>query len=434
MRHLCPWIAALAFGFAIAGCGGGGGGGSSSATQAPISSGSGGGTTSGSSSAPGSSTPTLEPNGSLGFELRAAIARDFAPQLRYNAYYDDGNGSRQNRNEDFFPIGVRAFLAELHAQQVRVVVDQSTGLTPALVSLEPTTDQAQFGAQALEPYPKFMAGAQPGTAPLYTHVYPDDATRQLDVQLAGTLEVFCEFFVFYAHDRAEATVLGIIPTGGNNDRFGHRGDWERVHVRARVAFGPGGAYLGGEVLQGFFSGHGKLFLAERPELETVNAQGQEDPQGTHTVVYVSNGKHAAFPQAGEWKDANYPAWVADYTDFFRGNGVWIDGWSVPLFDLEEPARAPDEFASAEFFALQSAAVTLTDWTQYTGAWGPDDYRIPLVGIQIAASPSGPKLKSEYGRFGGTTELWLDAKQHSRLKVYRDLGTVVPRANPLPYPN
>ncbi|MCA8920890.1 MAG: hypothetical protein KDD82_03710, partial [Planctomycetes bacterium] len=309
----------------------------------------------------------------------------------------------------------------------------STQATPALLAVQSITDQASFGAQRLEPYPRFIAGDQPGTAPLYIHVYPDDATRQLDVQLAGTLEVYCEFYVFYAHDRAEATVLSVIPTGGNNDRFGHRGDWERVHVRARLSFGAGGVYQGGEVVHGVFSGHGKLFLAERPELETVNAQGQDDPLGTHVVVYVTNGKHAAFPQAGEWKDANYPAWVADYTDFFRGNGVWIDGWTVPLFDLEEPARAPDEFSPPEFFAMQRAGSTLTDWSQYDGAWGHDDYRIPLIGIQIAASPSGPKQKGEYGKFGGSPELWTTAKTHSRLKVYTDLGTVVPRANPLPYP-
>ena len=49
------------------------------------------------------------------------------------------------------------------------------------------------------------------------------------------------------------------------------------------------------------------------------------------------------------------------------------------------------------------------------------------------APSGPKQKGEYGKFGGSPELWTTAKTHSRLKVYTDLGTVVPRANPLPYP-
>lgn len=404
-------------------------------TAAPVTSGGSGGTTSGSTGGTTSAPPlALEPNGSLGFDLRAVIARDFAPQLRYNAYHNDGNGARQNRNEDFFPIGVRSFLEQLNAQQVRMVVDQSTGTTPALLAVQPITDQAQFGNRVLQPYPRFIAGDQPGTAPLYTNVYLDDATRQLDAQLAGTVEAFCEYYVFYAHDRAEATVLGFIPTGGNNDRFGHRADWERMHVRARLSFGPGGTYQGGEVLSGVFSGHGKKFLAQRPELETVDDLGQPDPLGTHMVAYIANGKHAAFPQAGEWKDANYPAWVADYTDFFRGNGVWIDGWSVPLFDLEEPARAPDEFSPPEFFAMQMTGVTLTDWTQFDGTWGPDAFQIPLVGIRISTSPTGPKQKSEYGNFGGTTELWVDAKSHSRLKVYTDLGITIPRANPLPYPN
>ncbi|MCA8923883.1 MAG: hypothetical protein KDD82_18880, partial [Planctomycetes bacterium] len=160
---------ALLTGLAAVGCGGSSGGSGGGSTQAAVSSGTTGGASSTSNGSTTSGTPavyTLEPNGSLGFELRAAIARDFAPQLRYNAYYNDGNGARQNRNEDFFPIGVASLLKQLNAQQVRLVIDQSTQATPALLAVQSITDQASFGAQRLEPYPRFIAGDQPGTAPL----------------------------------------------------------------------------------------------------------------------------------------------------------------------------------------------------------------------------------------------------------------------------
>ncbi|MCA8924486.1 MAG: hypothetical protein KDD82_21930 [Planctomycetes bacterium] len=424
----------LAAGLSIAGCSSNAGRSPAAATAAP--------TTSAAAAVPstGGSGPApvaLAPGGGLTPAFEDAVARRFAPQLRYTAYYNDGNTSKQNRNEDFFPMGVQSLLRELASGQARVVV--LTGMhddLPAVTASAPLTRSVQL-TDVLDGYPRFMVGDAPGTAPLYTHVYEDPAQRRLAADRSGELVVYVEYFVFYAYDRSEIEVLGILPTPGSRDFTGHRGDWEHTGFSIRLRLGPGGVLSGGQVEEGTFHGHTKAYRADRRTLEFVDDAGQDDPLGDHPVVYVAQGKHASYPQAGEWHDPNTPAWVADHTDFFRGNGVWIDGWTVPLMNLERASANPAEFASAELFALIAASpssvytVNLSDWTQYRGRWGRD---LQLGPLHVGLSPTGPKAKSSYGRFGGNHRSWIDAKRrYSRLTVYVDQGITIPRASPVPLP-
>jgi len=435
-RTLAAAVAAVVgLGALTSGCGGSSGGGAAATAAAVTSAGQGAVS---SATAP---TPT-GPGWPLTPALRQEVARAFAPQLRFNAYHNDGNGSPQNRHEDYFPMAVSSFLTELASGQARVVVAGSTPTSPGVSEVRSFAQTPVFDAAYLGPYPRRMVGDPPGTAPLYVHLYEDPAGRSLAPDGSGELVVHAEYYVFYGHDRSEARIFGFVPTTGNADVTGHRADWERTAYRLRVRLGPAGAFVGGDIEEGYFYGHQNVFLVPGADLERLDDAGQPDPQGLHPVVYVAQGKHASYPQAGEWKDGTFPSWLADYTDFFRGNGVWVDGWSVPLVDLEHPAgwaRELDPPALQTLLQTSPGASSLPDWTFYAGRWGPDLTVInhPAVTIRVGLSPSGPKQKSSYGadvRERGTYPRWSDVKAATpRLRVYDDLGITIPRASPVPVP-
>src|SRR5262249_44507086 len=48
--------------------------------------------------------------------------------------------------------------------------------------------------------------------------------------------------------------------------------------------------------------------------------------GTHPAVYVSQGKHASYPEPGEWRDYQRLAPLVEYDDVFHGNGVRVETW------------------------------------------------------------------------------------------------------------
>jgi hypothetical protein len=388
----------------VAGCSGSSGGGGAATTTAPLSSGTAANTT--------SQTLTAPANGPLTRGVVDAIARTCAPQLRFNAYHNDGNTTKWNRHEDFFPMSVKTFMAELTSRQARVVIHESSGTVPGISEVRPFTENPVFSATFFGPYPRRMAGDAPGSAPLYVHVYDDVTQRQLAPDGSGELTCFVEYWVFYAYDRAEAKLLNII---GGPDVTGHRADWEHTAFRAKVQEA------------GFYYGHARGFEVLRPELETVDDQGQPDPQGTHPVVYVSQGKHASYPQAGHWRDSSFPTWLAEHIDFFRGNGVIVSGWTVPLIDLEDPATFAAELNPADHQTLVANSpvnpTLLPDWTEFWGRWGPD-----LTVLPIPTSPTGPKPKKTYGDYGQGLTKWTDAKASSnRLEVYADQGITIPAA-------
>ena len=366
--------------------------------------------------------------------LEDEIARTFAPQLRFNAYHNDGNTSKQNRNEDYFPMSVLRFLKEIDSGQARVAIQESQGAQPAISEVRTTTKRPVFKLIHLADYPKRMVGDPPGAAPLYVEVYEDPALRNQAPDGSGELTAYIEYWVFYAHDRAEARVL-LFNTGGRFDPIGHRADWEHTSFKVRVKLGPGGVVTGGAIEEGVFYGHNKAFLAFPPQLTLLDDNGVPDPQGTHVAVFIAQGKHASYPEAGHWTDHAVPGWLAKHTDFFRGNGVWVDSWRGRLINLDEASTNDAEFDPPEFQSLQqgSNAPLLPDWTEYTGKWGPDLSLFNALGITITVglSPTGPKRKSTFQAFHGgrTPAVWTDAKvKHaSKLSVYADLGISIPRA-------
>lgn len=366
-----------------------------------------------------------------------AIARAFAPRLRFNAFHNDGNPSRQNRNEDHFPMGVGSLFRELASGQVRVVTQPSTGTQVAVAELRATSDVPVFGNDALAPYPERLAGDAPGSAPIYVNVYEDPATRGIAPDGSGSVSVWIEYYVFYPFDRAEAELIGLYVAPSLN-LGGHRGDWEHTHYRVRVQLGPGGTLLGGAFEDAVYYAHGNGHVVEPSALETVDDQGRPDPTGRHAVVYVAQGKHASYPQAGEWPGGGlFPTWAIQETDYFRGNGVVVDTWSGSFVDLEDPVGDAADLASPEVLAaFARSPVAFADWTLYGGRWGSDSMVLGFPGLNLTlAAPRGPKTKAAYGNFGRTrVGRWADAKlAHRELKVYADRGIVIPDVVPPPLP-
>ena len=372
--------------------------------------------------------------------LRQQIARTFAPQLRFNAFHDDGSGSTQNRNEDYFPMGAASFLREIVSGQARVVVQESDRYAASLNEVRPFYDVARLQFDHLGPYPRRMAGDAPGTAPMYVNVYEDPTARWLASDGSSHLTVYAEYWTFFAYDRAQSRVLNM-PFSRSSDVGGHRADWEHTTFRLRLQLDPGGGLVGGQVEEGYYFGHGTAYSVSSTLIERVDDQGRPNPGGTHPVVYVSQGKHASYPQAGHWPvHRSFPAWVATHTDYFRGNGVIIDGWHVPLHDLETTSDNPVEFASSELALLRgrSPSGSWSDWTSYPGRWGPDltVFQLPGTGSRVMSeSPCSPKHMLSYSDFGGggSYERWADVKaSEPGLVIYLDRGISIP-ALPAPLP-
>ncbi len=433
-----PLAVALGLVLAVAaGCGGSSSGrGPIGATAAPSGSGS-----TASPSSPASPAPPAVPADPLTPATRLEVARAFAPRLRFNAYHDDGDRTLQNRNEDFFPMGVASFFREVTSGQVRIATRESVENAPAETLLLPIPSVTVFGPQALGDYPERMVGDAPGSAPVYVHVYEDLTGRSIGPDGSGEIVVHAEYWLFYAYDRAEARLFGL-PLPSSFAIGNHRADWEHTAYRIRVRLGPGSLFADGDVLEGYFYGHGRGLRVPGPEVELVDDAGAPDPAGTHPVVYIAQGKHASYPEAGHWPTHDsFPGFLAEHTDFFRGNGVVVDTWHADLVDLEDPGARPDEFDTPEIRQVMAASPVagLPDWSQYMGRWGPDNFSIGIPNVFtriIMASPDGPKAKGSYGdaaRVAGF-ELWSDAKTRDQeLVSYRDRGITIPDVAPPPLP-
>lgn len=399
---------------------------------------------------PGTGTPSnpnpapfvMPANGPLTPGLEVDLAEAFAPQLRFNAYHNDGNSSAQNRSEDHFPQGVASFYSELESGQVRILLLGSIRDNPALTIQIPWNKSPKFENGKFGDFPKRMVGDVPGQATTYTHLYLDPNTPALNSDGSGELIVWAEYWLFYPQDRSEAELLTFLPTYAYLDLSGHRGDWEHTTYKLRVQLDQGLTFLDGIVDEAYYSGHGDSFKVLPSELEFVDDNGQADPMGHHPVVYVSQGKHASYPQAGEWADhADLPSWLASHVDFFRGNGAIVNTWNSPLADMGDPSSDINEFASAEFLLMTArspgANAQMQYWTDFRGDWGLDDVRITAFGLNIgiAGSPSAPNLAGS-GFRGAPKDavLWTATKsQHSKLKIYKDLGITIPQVIPAPVP-
>jgi hypothetical protein len=373
--------------------------------------------------------------------LKAKLARRFAPQLRFNAYFNDGNRSPQNRHEDFFPMGVASFFKELESGRARVLVKGSRGEAVGVSELKDVKTKLTFDDEKLGCFPKFMVGDVPGQAAIYPNLYLDKKSKPLRRDGAGELSVIAEYWVFYPHDRSEAKLLGSVLTKGHRDFTGHRGDWEHTIYILNVKLGEGSQLQTASIQRGVYYGHGNAFIVEKQELEFVDDKGQKTRTGTHPVVYISQGKHASYPAAGEWKGhAKVPSWLAHHTDFFRGNGVIVNTWEGRLPDIGEPRSNVEEFGSQAFKnALAQSPKELTSkwkyWTDFKGYWGPDsvDFRILGRRVRLAGSPRAATGKGKFGQYSGKGKPWIEAReQYSGLKIYKDEEFVIPACKPTPF--
>jgi hypothetical protein len=281
--------------------------------------------------------------------LEAEVARRHAPRFRFAGRDPQAPAIAQNRDEEFFPMSVARFLAALEQTGPFRVRD---GLVATEVPGRFAVDGRVLG------YPWGLIGDPVGEAPLYTHVYPG----------AHAGEVFCEYWAWYGHDRADIRLLGVPRETGS-----HRGDWE--HVAFRVQLDPP------RLLEGYYYGHAKCVLVTAEQLERV--------EGEHPVVYVSQGKHASYPQACRIMSVPVPGWVVTHTDVANGLGPQWDTWQGALIDMGERDRP---------------RALVERWSSFQGRWGPEG--IEILGQEVAASPTGPTAKVSWGANGPGTP-WLD---------------------------
>ncbi|RME72231.1 MAG: hypothetical protein D6776_09130 [Planctomycetota bacterium] len=366
----------------------------------------------------GRAAPAPDPQAAF----RRALAHRFAPQLRYNAYSPQVDAPNNNRNEDFFPGSVDAFLRALVTGRYRVVQRMSVGPEPALVGVL-EAGSGRLERTHLAGYPERMAGAPPGRAPSYVHVYRAGQT-------GDDTRWWCEYWQWYPYDHACARVLG---RGGCVG--GHRGDWEHQSFELRVP--RGGGPEAARLVRGVFYGHGWAISLEAARLERVDDEGRGTPTGTHPVVYVSVGKHASYPYAGELRAYVASRWLVDHDDVFHGNGVWIDTWRAPLVDIAPPARRahPERFASEAWRTLVGGRDDLPpDWLSFRGRWGPDG--VAGFGLNPVRSPTGPYAKRCFGDAGASAQPFDRWRQRfgDRLRLDREIRRApLPARRPAPLP-
>jgi hypothetical protein len=350
----------------------------------------------------------------------ADLARLHAPAFRFNAWVPN-DSSPHNKSEDYFPMSVARFLDEIASGSARVATKEAEGATPGINEVQSFSSKVVVDEDKIDGYPKLMAGDEPGTSPIYAHVYEDTSRKVKNPDGSGEDYFFIEYWVFYPQDVAKIRVTALTLRFG-----GHRSDWEHLTVGAALVYGPGGAFLRSEVRQGLYYGHNDKFAVEKSELELVDDQGRTDPQGTHVVVYIALGKHAAYPEPGVWRNRFGAPPLVGEDDVFRGNGVEWRAWTTPVHDLEGPPTP--EFTPPVFALLLStklATTGLVDWREYKGHWGPDK-AVPL--IPITASPKGPRAKpSEYGSGDKSSDRWSDVKRShaSELTLARSPAIVPP---------
>ncbi len=272
--------------------------------------------------------------------LEGALARHHAPCYRFNAADPAAGSGAQSRDEEFFPGSVAAFLTSLELGVWQVDGETLSG-APGVFAL----DQPR-----LLGYPSGLSGQPLGTAPVYTHVYP-----------VGLDRAVCEYWIFYPYDRADARLLGVSVPWGD-----HRGDWE--HTAFRVRLEPP------EIEHGYYYGHARCLLVPGQDLELVD--------GSHPVVYVSQGKHASYPRACQLATTGLPGFLLAHDDVANGRGPSWQSWQGPLIDLGE-RDAPRAGAAR--------------WLAFAGRWGPDGFQ--LGGLDIGLSPTGPAAKRSWGNHG-----------------------------------
>jgi hypothetical protein len=283
-----------------------------------------------------------------------------------------------NKSEDHFPMSVRGFFAELDRGKPRIVTREAHGARPGENAERPLRGVVSLERDRIAGMPRNMAGDTPGTAPTYFDCYSRDG------------KTYVEYWLFYPQDRARVKVLGVtFPIGG------HRGDWEGIALALDAR---------GEVVRGYYNRHG--------EKDAVSPARMHFEEG-HPVAYVSQGKHACYPEPGRWHDMLGLAPLIEFDEFFLGNGCSSRSWEGRLVDLD--ARDPEELSVPRF--------GLEDWRDFEGGWGPDKGFLGIGG-----SPVGPRQHGCYRSGDEDTTDW------EKVRVRRGVALEeVPLLDPEPVP-
>jgi len=289
-----------------------------------------------------------------------------------------------NKAEDLFPMSVARYFDDLARGWTRIVTRRSQGTKVGWNEEQKVQRAVSIEKDRIKGVPLDMAGDAPGEAPLYWHAFAQDGL------------LYVEYWVFYPMDRARVKVLGMKITAG-----GHRGDWEGMQVALDAK---------GAVVKAFFDAHGEKRECSPAEMRW---------EGEHPVVFVSQGKHAAYPEPGLWKDVHRKAPLEQFDEFFLGQGYAWRSWEGQLVDLEgDDAKelAPESMKKLDRTGLKT-------WVDFAGGWGPD---ASLLGI--GGSPVGPKQHSFWGKGGFRAVKWSDVRKSPGLEI-KDTAALDPP--PLP---
>jgi hypothetical protein len=335
----------------------------------------------------------LDPRRSLPAETRRTLALRHAPELRFNAWYPMRDASPAHRTEDFYPMDVERFLGAIGWDAPRgttppalpVVVRRSERDLPAQLASARSSRLPALEDGLLQGYPRGMPGDAPDAGPVYADVYPDPR---------DPATVYAELWTFYPSDVSDAVVAGAIDGMG-----GHRSDWEHVTLALDVSDGV----TRSRIRRAVYYGHEAALEVEPGDLELV--------VGTHPVVYVSQGKHASYPEPGEWRDYFRAAPYVRFDDVFHGNGHRARTWENEVVDIARAARPRPP------------------WLLWRERWGGEDERI--LGIPYATSSFGPWFHTESNdRLTRVTGSWRHEKAtHPGLRLDRALGKPAPRVRP-----
>jgi len=293
------------------------------------------------------------------------LARRHAPLWRFNGWVP-GDPSPMNKSEDHFPMSVARFFDELGRGKARIVTREARGATPGENEERDIPGAVAIERDRIAGMPRNMAGDAPGKAPVYFKSYSKGGLT------------YIEYWLFYPQDRCRVKILGVtLPIGG------HRGDWEGISIALDAR---------GAVVRGYFNRHGEKDACAPEQMHFVEG---------HPVAYVSQGKHACYPEPGRWHDMLGLAPLVEFDEFFLGNGCAWRSWESPLMDLD--ARDEAEFAPPSMKKLLKGGPD--DWRDFAGGWGPDR---GILGV--GASPVGPRQHGVYLSGDGGSKKWSDVRK------------------------
>lgn len=327
--------------------------------------------------------------------LEQRLARNFAPEWRFNFWRNIGSQSAQDQTELAYPSSVEWFKQEVeenedHPLLLSYPTTSFCDGDPSFNIIDDVDNLIQlrsplfgFRADSIE-WPSETClqvtgystgyGGQVDHFPTYVHVVPGRDDK--DGPWNGDIEI--EYYLWFPWDFTDA------PFGAAS----HRGDWENIKVVITGITQPmqPNLPLSASISRVVYYGHELDPKLLEPGDPTFSRQVID---GIHPRVYVAFGMHAMYPEPGE-----LPNHTLSQDDQFHGNGYVVQAW--------HPAR---ELVNLGEYCYVNTEVSFEPWIRYIGRWGPDQF-----GFANVSSPPGPVWR---GRWGPTvheaTQSWENMK-------------------------